>query len=109
MFFFCWAVDGGFGPWLEFGECSVTCGNGEQKRERRCDSPEPQHGGKPCEGPNEETRSCEQGPCPGELHFSPCCYQKRAKLNSKEPAPAVNSCFGLVGSHQRGIAMITIS
>lgn len=43
-------VDGGFGEWGDWSECSLTCGIGMQSRERKCDSPKPQNGGKPCDG-----------------------------------------------------------
>ena len=66
-----YAVDGGYGPWSVFGECSVTCGNGVQKRERSCDSPAPMFGGLSCDklelGPSIETKECRKGMCPGEI------------------------------------------
>ena len=67
---FLFSVDGGYGPWGEFGECSVTCGGGVHQRERQCDNPEPKYSGKTCEeqelGPSIETESCNvEIPCPG--------------------------------------------
>ena len=65
------AVDGGYGPWGEFGECSVTCGGGVHQRERPCNSPEPKYSGKSCEeqelGTSIETESCSSDPCPGDF------------------------------------------
>ncbi|CAH1773254.1 unnamed protein product, partial [Owenia fusiformis] len=56
-------VDGGYGPWSDFGECSKTCGGGTQNRTRLCNNPEPANGGKDCEGPSIETRSCNENSC----------------------------------------------
>lgn len=66
-----YTVDGGYGPWSSFGECSVTCGNGVQKRERSCDSPAPMFGGLSCDklelGSSDETKECKKDMCPGEI------------------------------------------
>ena len=58
-------VNGMFGEWGEFGPCSVTCGDGIQTRQRKCDNPEPQHGGANCEGKTEDEKLCTEKPCPG--------------------------------------------
>ena len=58
-------IDGGFGPWSDFGRCSVWCGKGDQKRIRGCNNPVPQFGGKQCVGLFEDKRACDAGiPCP---------------------------------------------
>ena len=66
-----YTVDGGYSPWSDFGECSVTCGEGVQQHERRCDSPQPLFGGKICDelelGPSIETKACVLDSCPGEI------------------------------------------
>ena len=69
----CWslrdifAVNGGYSAWTAYGDCSKTCGGGEQTRERTCTNPPPQYGGKDCSelGPSSSTRSCNDGKCPG--------------------------------------------
>ena len=58
-------VDGSWGVWGDYGECSATCGDGTQARSRSCDSPAPADGGAECVGEHEETRSCNDGDCPG--------------------------------------------
>lgn len=49
----------------------MTCSEGVQQRERRCDSPQPLFGGKSCDelelGPSIETKACVLDSCPGEI------------------------------------------
>ena len=61
---FVFAVDGGFTGWSAWTQCSVTCGNGTQKRNRSCSSPKPSCGGETCEGEREEMKLCFNGYCP---------------------------------------------
>ncbi|XP_068709752.1 cartilage matrix protein-like [Montipora foliosa] len=56
-------VDGGFSEWLDWRECSKTCGDGTKSRERECTNPKPQGKGKPCEGDNEEVTQCNMQEC----------------------------------------------
>ena len=60
--------NGGYSDWV-YGECSVTCGHGEKIRYRRCNDPQPNHGGADCQGPYFESLSCEVVKCPGENAF----------------------------------------
>merc|ERR1712002_409918 len=57
-------IDGGWSNWGKWGECSVTCGDGKQSRERQCNNPKPQHGGANCKGDATGTQICNSGPCP---------------------------------------------
>ena len=57
-------VDGNWSDWKDWSDCPVTCGGGAQERSRTCTNPPPQFGGKPCPGESEETRSCNEDPCP---------------------------------------------
>ena len=59
-------VDGGWGEWYAWSECSVACEKGEIRRLRICDNPAPQQGGK-CRGTNSETETCNGPSCPGKL------------------------------------------
>ena len=74
MFFF--TVNGGYGEWGEFGECTVTCGGGVWHRTRKCNKPATVLPGKTCEeqglGPNEEMAPCNVESCPGEEDISDC-------------------------------------
>lgn len=57
-------VNGQWGPWSPWDICSVTCGGGVQKRERLCNNPKPQFGGKACLGDNADSRICNKQDCP---------------------------------------------
>ena len=63
------SVPGGYTPWGDWEECSVTCGAGSQSRSRSCTDPSPEHGGPTCleQGLGEATedQACDAGPCPG--------------------------------------------
>ena len=58
-------VDGNFTEWGAWSKCSQTCENGTQVRFRSCTNPPPAFGGRDCMGPTNETRACNDGPCPG--------------------------------------------
>uniref|UniRef100_A0A3P9CEY4 PROP n=1 Tax=Maylandia zebra TaxID=106582 RepID=A0A3P9CEY4_9CICH len=47
-------------------QCSSRCDSGVQTRERLCNSPTPQHGGKSCSGPHIQTRDCNSQPFDGQ-------------------------------------------
>ncbi|NWQ77372.1 HMCN1 protein, partial [Columbina picui] len=63
-------VHGGFSGWLEWQPCSVTCGQGVQERVRQCNNPVPANGGRSCEGPGTDVRSCHNKPCPVDGNWS---------------------------------------
>jgi len=57
-------VDGKWGSWSSYGDCSAYCDGGEKKRFRYCNSPSPAHGGKGCTGSDEQTTKCNENRCP---------------------------------------------
>ncbi|XP_078464180.1 A disintegrin and metalloproteinase with thrombospondin motifs 15-like [Lampetra planeri] len=57
-------VDGSWGRWAPYGECSRTCGGGVHLARRECDSPSPAHAGAYCTGPRVKYRSCGLALCP---------------------------------------------
>ncbi|XP_048832964.1 A disintegrin and metalloproteinase with thrombospondin motifs 10 isoform X1 [Brienomyrus brachyistius] len=57
-------VDGGWGLWSPWEECSRTCGGGVSSSTRHCDSPRPTIGGKYCLGERKRFRSCNIDECP---------------------------------------------
>jgi len=64
------AVHGDWAEWSNWGACSASCGEGGQKRHRKCDHPAPKNGGKECKmGKShgmmeEEMRKCSNDKCP---------------------------------------------
>ena len=56
-------VHGVWKPWMEWSECTVSCGGGNKTRDRSC--LEPLYGGDPCEDPTSELAHCADDPCPG--------------------------------------------
>lgn len=55
-------IDGGWGPWGTWSECSAPCGAGYRIRRRKCDDPEPM-GGMDCVGCNIDYEVCNSQPC----------------------------------------------
>ena len=55
----------GWGQWSDWTDCSQTCGQGIQSRNRTCDDPEPTFGGI-CRGNTTESKSCLVVNCPSE-------------------------------------------
>ncbi|XP_071960015.1 A disintegrin and metalloproteinase with thrombospondin motifs 9-like [Antedon mediterranea] len=56
-------IDGGWGKWEPYGNCSRSCGGGVKKASRLCNNPSPQYGGKYCVGRRTRYRSCNTKPC----------------------------------------------
>lgn len=61
--FFTYLVDGVWKDWAQWTDCTVTCGYGTRNRSRICEGPF--YKGKDCEGPKDETESCNTFSCPG--------------------------------------------
>ena len=56
-------IDGAFGAWSAWGQCSDTCGNGTTTRTRLCDNPAPANGGASCVGSNVDSTECNTQQC----------------------------------------------
>uniref|UniRef100_A0A1B6E0Y8 Peptidase M12B domain-containing protein n=1 Tax=Clastoptera arizonana TaxID=38151 RepID=A0A1B6E0Y8_9HEMI len=57
-------IDGGWGEWQGFEDCSRTCGGGVKRAFRECNNPTPSNGGRYCVGRRVRYRSCSTKDCP---------------------------------------------
>ncbi|XP_055304525.1 A disintegrin and metalloproteinase with thrombospondin motifs 7 [Sitodiplosis mosellana] len=57
-------IDGQWGNWTEYSECSRTCGGGVSIASRECDNPRPENGGAFCVGERIRYKVCKSDPCP---------------------------------------------
>lgn len=64
------SVDGGWGPWGDWSECSAPCDGGFRIRRRECNDPKPQNGGMECPGCNIDYEDCNMQSCPEEKKLS---------------------------------------
>uniref|UniRef100_A0ABM0M4D4 Hemicentin-1-like n=1 Tax=Saccoglossus kowalevskii TaxID=10224 RepID=A0ABM0M4D4_SACKO len=64
-------VNGQYGRWSEWSECSKSCGRGFKSRDRHCNDPVPQYGGKACTGKSHEQVPCNIKPCPVDGKWGP--------------------------------------
>ncbi|KAG9351249.1 hypothetical protein JZ751_025141, partial [Albula glossodonta] len=86
-------VDGGWGLWSPWEECSRTCGGGVSSSIRHCDSPRPTIGGKYCLGERKRFRSCNIDECPaGSQDFREIQCSDFDNTLSKPPSGGVKSC-----------------
>ena len=67
-------VDGLWGQWTAYGQCSRTCGWGIKNRQRLCNKPTPRHGGRFCPGLASQTVRCNWNPCPALFTFGPTIF-----------------------------------
>lgn len=78
------AVHGGWEAWESWTSCSRTCNGGVTSRERSCDAPVPDFGGRFCEGGNPslididgvewEWKTCNEHRCEFGESIHPCDY-----------------------------------
>lgn len=57
-------VDGGWGNWSEYSECSRGCGGGISVQTRDCNHPQPAYGGAFCVGERSRYKVCNLEECP---------------------------------------------
>ncbi|XP_042200470.1 netrin receptor UNC5D isoform X2 [Callorhinchus milii] len=92
-------VDGGWQEWSRWSACGLEC---VQERFRACLAPPPQHGGKMCEGANQEARNCTEG----------LCIQNHKRLQEVQPQSIdTNSDVALysgLGTAVLAVAMLVV-
>ncbi|XP_075872115.1 hemicentin-1 isoform X2 [Nelusetta ayraudi] len=84
-------VDGKWGSWQPWGECSASCGGGERTRIRLCNNPSPSNGGRACPGDASQLSRCNAQACPG------------------GPQSARGSIIGKINDIEFGIAILNAS
>ncbi|KAJ8979150.1 hypothetical protein NQ317_016770 [Molorchus minor] len=57
-------IDGGWGEWSSWSECTRSCGAGVSVMKRVCDHPRPTAGGRFCVGERKRYRICNTNACP---------------------------------------------
>ncbi|XP_052065714.1 receptor-type tyrosine-protein phosphatase mu-like isoform X2 [Mytilus californianus] len=57
-------VNGSWGYWSAWNECTVSCGGGQRLRYRICNNPPASGGGSTCSGDNKEADNCSNNKCP---------------------------------------------
>ncbi|XP_061420663.1 adhesion G protein-coupled receptor B1-like isoform X6 [Lethenteron reissneri] len=84
-------VDGRWGVWAAWGECSATCDGGLRWRQRKCWGPF--HGGRLCQGGDKEPANCTNPRCPEPYEM--CAEEVSASILWKETeaqSVAVSRC-----------------
>lgn len=119
VFYLCTtAVDGNWGSWQQWGECSASCGGGERTRTRLCNNPSPSNGGRPCPGDSSQLSRCNAQACPGETFVACCTWLCPVKcsflkfipfLLSGGPQAARGSIIGNINDIEFGIAILNAS
>ena len=67
--FYEYQVNGSWGEWEQWEDCTASCDGGNQSRSRVCDSPEPAFGGTNCTDDGSsasETQRCNENNCTGD-------------------------------------------
>ncbi|XP_050328121.1 A disintegrin and metalloproteinase with thrombospondin motifs 12 isoform X1 [Bactrocera neohumeralis] len=63
-------INGSWGAWSKWSDCSRTCGGGVSTQKRECNNPVPANGGLFCIGERKRYKICNHQPCPvGEISF----------------------------------------
>eukprot|EP00092_Neocalanus_flemingeri_P004211 GFUD01004529.1.p1 GENE.GFUD01004529.1~~GFUD01004529.1.p1 ORF type:complete len:488 (+),score=127.45 GFUD01004529.1:318-1781(+) len=74
-------VHGAWSTWGEWSTCSVSCGEGDQARDRECNSPAPSNDGDECEGEARETQNCNTDECPQLVEIPTECGKAKVGSN----------------------------
>lgn len=58
-------VDGSYSSWYQVSPCTRSCGGGTARWERKCNNPSAKNGGRQCQGPAVDIRTCANTFCTG--------------------------------------------
>ncbi|XP_013392217.1 thrombospondin-1-like [Lingula anatina] len=92
-------VNGNWGMWSAWSQCSQSCSGGVRSRTRLCNSPPPQGNGQMCVGSSMQTESCGQPCCTPKAVSHNCFSNQGPLLNCNNEGPmkiiAVQECRDL--------------
>ena len=103
--FLCFAAQMNWSSWSRYSACSVSCGQGRQRRQRQCIKTSPTDTGT-CRGPKEMYAPCQMLACPSKCQypllfgFHIRCPRRSNKiwLGLLGPAPAMKNWFRSVAN-----------
>ncbi|XP_050399474.1 A disintegrin and metalloproteinase with thrombospondin motifs 16 isoform X2 [Patella vulgata] len=75
------AVNGGWSEWTNWTACTRPCDQGVMTRDRECNNPLPQYGGKTCPDKGKEVQLCNTQKCSKKEDF----HAKQCSLYNKKP------------------------
>ncbi|KAL1506610.1 hypothetical protein ABEB36_005939 [Hypothenemus hampei] len=80
------AINGGWGEWGPWTDCSRSCGGGVSYSERNCDNPVPANKGRYCLGERRKIKICNTDPCPDDepSYRQKQCTEENSKLWNNE-------------------------
>ncbi|XP_052782631.1 properdin-like [Mya arenaria] len=95
-------LDGAWGFWGAWSECTRMCDGGTNTRKRECNAPSPENGGKPCEGKAHNETTCNDWKCPplpDHFDVSQCNETTYMCLSQKQCIPATKRCDNVLQCH----------
>lgn len=95
-------VDGAWSFWGPWSDCTSFCDGGTTTRRRTCSSPEPQFGGKECDGKEFVQTTCNEWKCPEmpkNFDISLCNETTYMCMDGKQCIPSFNRCDNSLQCH----------
>lgn len=86
-------IDGNWGPYGSWSECSAPCNGGFRLRRRKCDDPVPQNGGLDCVGCSVDYEVCNTQPCPEMQKMGPWTPWLRQSNDSADAGSYIEKRF----------------
>lgn len=95
-------IDGSWGFWGPWSECTKMCDGGTTTRKRECNAPVPQNGGLACEGKDFATTTCNDWTCPDlppNFDITQCNETTFMCLSRQQCIPHENRCDDTLQCH----------